>query len=75
MGCKRLLPITGAQPPPWSRPPICRLGRDLPLQRTRAALLWGRKQGGTVEYEFRISPLIFVRGETFFHPSDKEEPS
>ena len=56
VGCKRLLPITGAQPPPWSRPPICRLGRDLPLQRTRAACRQARKQGGTVEYVFVSHP-------------------
>ena len=66
IGCKRLLPITGPQPPPWSRPPICRLGRDLPLQRTRAALLWERKQGGTVEYVCSYLTPDFSSGVGFF---------
>ena len=35
-GCKRCL-LGPEQSPPWSCPPICRPGRDLPLQRTRAA--------------------------------------
>lgn len=33
----------------------------------------GRKQGGTVEYVFRISPLIFRQGWVFFTPQYKEE--
>ena len=62
VGCKLPLPTTGAQPPPWSRPPICRLGRDLPLQRTRAARRQARKQGGTVEYDFSYLTPDFRQG-------------
>ena len=35
----------------------------------------GRKQGGTVEYDFRISPLILHQGWDFFTPQYKEELS
>ena len=52
--------------PPAERLMPSRPGRDLPLQRTRATDELVRKQGGTVEYVIRISPLISVRGEIFF---------
>ena len=60
----------GAQPPPWSRPPICRLGRDLPLQRTRAASRWDASR--VEPWSVCASPLE-PRGEAFlFCPQIKE---
>lgn len=59
--CPRFLPL----PSRFAEPPLARQSRERPLQPKREAAAC-RKQGGTVEYDDSISPLILHQGWDFF---------